>query len=109
MPNKQTVHHERLKSNDDGAMPFGNFYCQKDAARAIGLRSGAWLCERKADPLYAPALRLGVDCVRYHEDQIRLWLAVASGNQTVEDATEEWAMIRRMIGRRPLTPKKKCA
>ena len=36
MPDKQTVHHERLKSNDDGAMPFGNFYCQKDAARAIG-------------------------------------------------------------------------
>jgi hypothetical protein len=82
-----------------------NFVTQREASSAIGV-SPAWLSERKSFTLYAPALRLGTS-TRYSRDQIRLWLAVASGNQSEQDASAEWQMIRASIGRRELRIQKR--
>lgn len=74
------------------------FLNQVEAALRIGV-SRAWLCVRRADPFYAPAIRLG-ETPRYHVEQVRLWLAVAAGNQTAEDAALEWSLIRGLIGKK---------
>ena len=46
--------------------------------------------------------RVGARYVRYHREQLRLWLGVAAGNVAMETALMEWELLRREIGRRPV-------
>lgn len=77
------------------------YLTQTEAAKMLGV-SRAWLFLRREDSLYAPALRLPAP--RFHPEQIRLWLAVASGNLPRELANAEWELLRAAIGRKPFVP-----